>query len=490
MKMARFTSKCLYATLLCALALGAWTLTASAAETGKDGFALTVDEAVVTALQNNRSLQVQKLTPNITGLNEIKQKAAFDPSLTSAVSDSQSDTGVSKTHGANGSVQLSKKFDQGAQVTAGLTTANSSSRTSDSLYSSRFVISLNQPLYNGAGSAFNLASLHQAELDTKTAYYNLQGYAESLIDQVVSTYWDYSLAQRQLQIYDDSLKLAEQQLDETQTMVQVGKLAEIELVSAQAEVSSRKQARINAQSKFETLRIKLLGLLHPTDVDFWKSSVTAKDEFVIPNVKLGELDAHIQTALASRPDLITARFAYEKGVLDVVKTKNGLLPYLSFFVTLGNTDYAHAFAQSYGDILGNGHDSLIGINYSLNIGKRNEKANYDQSLLKKEQATIAIENMEATVQQDVRSAWIEIQRSESQIEATRATMKLQDEKSKAETEKYYIGKSTSINVAVTQRDLLQSRLDEAQAIADYVKALQSLYLAEGSILKQYGASIR
>jgi outer membrane protein TolC len=98
--------------------------------------------------------------------------------------------------------------------------------------------------------------------------------------------------------------------------------------------------------------------------------------------------------------------------------------------------------------------------------------------------------MESSVQEDVRNAWIEIQRADNQIEATRSTLKLQEEKLRAETEKYQIGRSTSINVAVAQRDLLQSQLDEVQTIADYINSLQALYLAEGNLLNQYGASIR
>ncbi len=53
-----------------------------------------------------------------------------------------------------------------------------------------------------------------------------------LVAEVETTYWDYALAQRQIEIYTDSLKLAEQQMKETEERILIGKLAETELAAA------------------------------------------------------------------------------------------------------------------------------------------------------------------------------------------------------------------------------------------------------------------
>lgn len=460
-------------------------------EAGKSRLELSVSDAVEMSLENNKSLQIQRLNPEISKSGEEQQMAAFDPSLSSGVSSSSSENSSdSKSRRTSGTVDISKTLESGAEITLGLSTDNSNARTSDGLYSSRIAVSLNKPLFAGAGSEVNLAGVRQAELDTSTSYYELQAYSESLVGQVIVTYWDYALAQRKLQIYEDSLKLAEQQLNETQVMVQVGKLAEVELVSAQSEVALRKQALVNIRSQYELTRLKLLGLINPSGVpDFWNTEIVVKDQFVMPEVSIGDLESHIEKALKMRPDLNSARLALESGELDVVKTKNGLLPYLSFFITLGGTGYAETFGQSYGGVFGDERDLQFGLNYSYTFGRRDEKARYDQSLLRKEQSAIAIENMELSVQQDVRNAWIEIERAGNQIEAAGSTLKLQEEKLRAETEKYRVGRSTSLNVAMAQRDLLQSRMDEAQAVADYIKALLGLYQSEGLLLEHYGVTI-
>ncbi len=452
---------------------------------------LSSSDAVETALKNNKSLQIQKLTPVITSLNRKIAESAFDPTLSAGLSSSMSGLSTdSKSHRNTGSVDIAKTLKSGGQITLGLTSDDSSQRSYGNLYSTNLLVSFKQPLLNGAGKKINTIAITQSDMDAKIARYELQGYTEALIDQVISTYWDFALAQKKLSIYEDSLKLAERQLSETEEMVKVGKLAEVELVPAQAEVATRRQALINITGQCDTLKLKLLQLTNPSGgTDFWDTSIVINDNFIAPNVKMDDLRTQLSIALTKRADLETARLQKERGLLDVVKTKNGLLPYLSFFVDLGNTAYSDNFSNTYGNILNGEHDVQFGLNYSHALGNNSAQAKYEQTLLKQEQANIALENMSISVESEVRTNYIEMSRSHNQIDAAEASRKVQEEKLRTESEKYYIGKSTSINVAVAQRDLLQSQVDEVQAIADYIKSITSLYKSEGVILEKYGITL-
>jgi hypothetical protein len=75
------------------------------------------------------------------------------------------------------------------------------------------------------------------------------------------------------------------------------------------------------------------------------------------------------------------------------------------------------------------------------------------------------------VEVDVRTAYIEVDRTKQQIAATSVTRRFNEEKLRTETEKLRVGKSTSFLVAQAQRDLLVSRIAEVQALANYLKAL-------------------
>ena len=77
---------------------------------------------------------------------------------------------------------------------------------------------------------------------------------------------------------DPHPELREQQLHEAEVLVSVGKIAEVELVAAQAEVALRKEGLINARSDLSTLRLKLLRLINPPGMDLWTQEIVIKDE--------------------------------------------------------------------------------------------------------------------------------------------------------------------------------------------------------------------
>ena len=68
-------------------------------------------------------------------------------------------------------------------------------------------------------------------------------------------------------------------------------------------------------------------------------------------------------------------------------------------------------------------------------------------------------------------------------------MKLQEEKARAESAKYKVGKSTSLQVAQVQRDLIASQISASESIASYRKAIVELYRTEGILLTMLGINI-
>lgn len=70
--------------------------------------------------------------------------------------------------------------------------------------------------------------------------------------------------------------------------------------------------------------------------------------------------------------------------------------------------------------------------------------------------------------------------------ATAATRSLQEEKLRVETEKFNVGKSTSLLVAQAQRDLVSSRISEVEAVINGIRAWVLLYNQDGSLLRRRG----
>jgi outer membrane protein len=449
---------------------------------------LTVSDAIRMALENNSAFKVQLLNPELKMSQEEMERSAFDLGISDTLSTSESeDSSGDSSNRISNDLQITKPLTTGGDVSLGLTSNRANSTTTGN-YSSNIGLSISHNLLKGAGTDVVLANLNKARLTTKSSKYELQAYAETLVSQIENTYWDYALAEKQLKIYEDSLALAQRQLDETNVLIEVGKVAEIEKIASEAEVASRNEALINAKSNIEKTRLKLLQLLNPPGADLLTQKIVIKDEFGIPSIEMGELNPHIETALLRRPDLNQARLQLQRNELDVMVTHNGLLPNMQFFINLGWTGYADSFTDTLGSIGGDGDDFQVGLKYSQTIGNRDSSERYKQTMIGREQSLKSFDNLIQLAKLDVAQAWIELNRASEQIIATAASRKLQEEKLRAETEKYKVGKSTSLLVAQVQRDLLSSQIGEIQALANYRKAMVDLLRLESTLLEHYGIS--
>ncbi|MDO9529894.1 MAG: TolC family protein [Syntrophales bacterium] len=456
--------------------------------------AVTVQDAILLTLENNRALKVEKFNPAISRTEEEKERAAFDPILTGGYSrDREKAEKPSRSNLANldneitTELGVSEYLPTGTDVDVELTTEQTwSNLYSDDLYKSRAGLSVTQSLLRGGGLRYNLASLRQARLDTRATSYELRGFAEALVAQVEETYWNYALTQRQIEIFLESLKLAERQKHETEEMIRIGYLAESELAAAEAEIALRREGLINARSNLEKTHLQLLRLLNPTDTNLWQRDIVLLHQPAVPDVKLDDVESHVGVALRMRPDLNQAKLQLQRGDLEIVKTRNGLLPKMDLFITLGKSGYSGSFGSSVDAMDGKSYDILAGISLEYPFINRKARALHRKSMLNREQAEEAVRNLVQLVQVDIRSAYIEVNRAKEQIAATAATRALQEEKARIEAEKFRVGKSTTLLVAQAQRDLLSSRISEIQAITNYLNALIELYRLEGSLLERRG----
>ncbi len=466
------------------------------AETGGP-LKIGIQKAILLAMENNQSLIVQRMNPEISRTFEKEELEIFDPLLNAEVSNRRSvadrlsragsSTESQTVDGVTGLISLSKLFPTGTTVgLQGRTSYTDSSLYSDTFTSNRLGFTVTQALLQGMDICANLARIHQARIETLISEYELRGFMEILLEEVESKFWDYALAQKQIEIYTNSLNLAEKQMSEVQERIIIGQLAETELAAAQAEVALRRENLINARSDLAKEHLNLLWLINPSKNINWEKDIILEYQTALPSIKLDDVEQHVQVALKMRPDLNQARLQIQQGELEVIKTKNGLLPKMDFFISFGKTGYANTFNRSADNILGDSYDVTGGLIFQYPPINQGARARYSRAVVSRRQLLEAVKNLSQLVQVDVRSAYIEVTRFGEQITATAATRNFQEEKLRTETEKFRVGKSTSLLVAQAQRDLLASQIAEIQAFANYLKALVTLYRLEGSLLQRRG----
>ncbi len=461
-----------------------------------DTLKIDLQEAILTALEHNPSVSIQRLQPKIARTFVREEGAIFDPTISASANKTK--TKLQRFLGSRPNpfeltsdrsqydVQISETLPTGTTISANASISASLSSIYTDQFSGNVGITVSQALLQGFGLGTNLANLRQARIDYEISKAELKGVAEEIIASVEKAYWDLYLTREEIDIQQRSLELANKQLKESQERVAVGKLPELELAAVHAEVATRSEALIDAQSRYEQARLRFLYLLNPSDQASWATVPFPTDKPFIPMDTLDTIEVHEQLGMKYRPDLQQAQLSLKKGEIEITRTRNGLLPRLDFFITFGRTTYSQTFRDAVPDIHSPFYDINGGLTFYFPVTDRKAIAQYSRAKYSREQMELSLKNMERLVQWDVRSAYIEVLRSREQIQATRVARELQAQKLEAELEKFRVGKSTNFLVLQAQRDFTASQLNEARSMVAYLNALVDLYLMEGTLLERRG----
>ncbi len=448
---------------------------------------LSLRQALLLGLANNPALVVQRFNPSIAQTQIDAQRGLFDPQLTFSAQEGRNRVpgsgGYSNSDAGSGQVGLSENLPTGTAISANAS-SNIGNGGNGQTASTNVTLGVTQALLQGASVEVNLAAIHQAEIGKTISDYQLRALAISTVAQIVTDYWAYALARENVRILTDAYNVALQQEHQTRELIRVGRTAQSELPAAVAQAAVTDQQLLAADGALLVARLNLLELIMPPGSPFWNDNIKLLNKPYVPHRQLSPLKLHTALAMRISPVINESRLQIEQGNLSVVQTRDGLLPKLDLFITLGKTGYAAAFSRSVDQLNGQNFGVVGGIDGSYPIFNRTAQANFQGAELSRDQDQAALANLVQTVQLSVRTGYINCQTAYQQIAATRATRVAQAEALRATIGQFRVGESTSLLVAQAQSNLLSARLAEAQAVVNYLDARANLYLQEGSLLER------
>jgi len=501
---------------------------------------VTRDGAILTALANNRSLAVARFGPLVGETLPPEARAVFDPRFLSTVSlgrDTSPISGISRyTIGralsgggslnvsdlivpgdpdqtfinvtetltgifsqpqfnpfieawqSSGTAEIRNILPTGTEVFLSGGVTRSESNFTPEEYIAEWSVGVNQALLEGAGPAVNLVALRQArnaEAQTKQAF---RDELLQLVQQVETAYWDLVLAQELLKIRLFSVELAQQQEERVQDLVDVGRAIQGAVIAARAEAESRRADLADARALVKSRTIALIRLLNPDAPEEWEVAFEPVDPPAVEHVEaIGEISAGL--ALLYRPELAQARLELANRELDVVRTKNGLLPRLDAFASYGRQSLSETLRYSTRDLDNNDYDNFaVGVSLQVPLLNRGEKARYRRARYIEERAEASVANLEQLLEAEVRAAVVEVERQWERVAATRAAVEAREEQLRIQQDRFSVGMSTDLDVLIVQRDLIQAQVGEVTARIQYIQALTNLYKAEGTLLARRGVA--
>lgn len=467
---------------------------------------LSLDEAVQLALENNLGLQVQRLAPQVQDVNITLAKAAWAPVLGGGVTVSQrNDPATSFFAGADDKVtqdrlSTSVRTDQqlpwyGARYSVSWDTSRSESnnvfQSPNPSLGANVAFSFTQPLVRN----FKIDSARQqlivSQANREMSEIELRQSVLGTVRSVKYAYFDLQGARNALRVARQSLDLARESLRNNRTRVEVGTMAPIDVVEAEAEVARREEAVIVAQGTLARAGDRLRTLIFAPDAkDYWGIQLEPVDE-ALREYRSVNAEEAVTTALEKRTDLRLARKNLDVTDTNLTFYRNQTLPDVSAVVNYGQTgqggtkkNFGAGFPppvigqidEGYGTVLSrmfkpNYNNWSIALQVSYPIGTSTADATIARARIQRDQQVLQLRELELQISASVRDVVRTIDVNWKRFEAATATRVLMERRLEAEQKKFAAGLSTNYLVFQAQRDLTDSRYGELLAALDYNKSL-------------------
>ena len=506
---------------------------------------LSLRESLSLALENNKDIEVARENVKIAEFDLLGARGAYDPrfSTTSFYERTKSPISSFLSGGINGSTTQSDYT--GTARLEGLTPKlggsyrldfSSIRLTTDNQftalvpqYPTALTFNYTQPLLRGLKVDSSRRQIEIAKKNLSLTDAQFRQRAIETITGVQRAYWDLVFALRNLQIQRDAVRDSRTQLEHNKRMVAEGQLAPIDIVAAEAQIAGFEQSLFSALEEVSRSENNLKNLIAQNrQAGIWDESLVPTDsvDLVVPQVSLPDA---LKTAMDNRPELQQANLAREineidqryfreqkKPEIDLIGSYgivglagtvgNGTNPFTASSAQLRDAvnrllrndgfdplpdpptqtispNLIGSYAQSVQNLIGNRFNNFrVGVQINLPLRNRTAEAQYGRSLVEGQRIATQREQLEQSIQVDVRNALQVMRSAEARLRAAVAAREAGEQQYSSEQRKLDAGQSTVFLVLERQTALTTARGNELRAQTDLNKAIAELQRATGNAL--------
>ena len=515
---------------------------------------ISLQDAVDLALQNNLAIVISRYTPWIAEASILHTLSGggptsgpvsalgtipalnFDPQITSTFSMDQktilanngltagtgTGTGVLNqlnTHSTVGDLAYTQGFHTGTSFSATFNNVRGSSSSPSNFFSpfvqSNFIFVASQQLLNGFGLLANEHFIRIAKVNKSIADQTLVQQVITSITAVGNAYWELVFARGNVEVAREEIALADKTYSDNKKQVDVGTLAPLEIVQAEAQLATANQTLIVAQTTVLQDQLTLLNLISkdPNSPILRTVEIIPTDtaDVAPPEVEKIPLEDLIKEAVTKRPDVLQSGLQIKGDDINVRATKNALLPVLTLsgeYATQGlagnnrpsgtcvpvppattcqifsglGTALNQEFTGAYPE---------YNAQLSLTLPIRNRAAQANNVI-----ATLTARSDEANYRQIVNNAAIDVHNAQITLEQARITLAaaiktrdLDQQTLDAEQKKYQVGASTLFNIVSDQNTLAAAESAEVRARVNLVEGKVNFDRAMARTLEVYNITI-
>jgi len=388
---------------------------------------------------------------------------------------------------------------------------NNQFNTFNPAYSGTLTYQITQPLLRNYGRSINDTAIHIARNNRNISAIDFETQMIDLVTGAQNLYWDLVYQREDIKVRKQSLDFAEKTLADNKRQVQIGTMAPIDVVQAEAAVAQREEQMVTTSYIADQMqdRVKRLmtNLPDPALVLAQLSPIDAtpkpKTEDVMP------LEEAIKYALESRPELRAIDMQLQNSELELKYDKNQLLPSLNVSAgyvqngiggvqtirsELGGEEVVSVnrggLADAFGTLFGYNYTGYsVGFNLSIPLSNKSVRADYSKALTDKQALSAKRNRLVQQIALEVRNANSQVEMNRKRITAAEKALELANMQLEAEQKKFQLGTSQLRFVLQEQQNVTAAQTTQVQAVVNYAKALVDYDHAVGRTLRKNNVEI-
>jgi outer membrane protein TolC len=343
----------------------------------------------------------------------------------------------------------------------------------------------------------NRQQLQITQINREISEENLRATITTTLANTRNAYWDLVFARSAVDVAQRALQLAEKLVEDNKARVEVGTLAPLDIVQAEAEAANRRQTLAVAEAALQTAELALKRfVVSGTDDPLWRQELRPVELPAIDPAPT-DIEGAVRRALERRTDLVNSRKNLQSSDVSLKYFRNQTLPDVDVVASYGaqgiggwlnrrsglGGSVTEVIPGGYGDAL-----ALLGsreypnwnlqLNVSYNLFGSAADAQYARARVQRNQTQARMRALELQIATEVTNAALTVQSNLKRVEAAVAARELAEKRLDAEQSRFEVGMSTNFFVVQAQRDLRDAQNAELRALADYRKSLVTFERAQ------------
>ncbi|MFO7030289.1 transporter [Limnospira fusiformis CCALA 023] len=451
-------------------------------ENQENGVQLTIQDVVFLTLANNRNIKNQYLQRIIQRRDlqvaEDKFSPEFTPNLSIEWQDiQQGGQSISMTSGLVLGAQMVIKIPTGGELNMGWTgrgERQGSSFNAENRLRQNLELSFRQPLLRDGGMEVNRASIKIARLDEAINILNLKNTLIDQITEVILAYRNLIQAQERVKIQAQSLASSQQQVENTQFLINVGRLPAIDLIPAQRGVKNNEISLLDVQNNLKRQQLALLNIL-----DLEQDIIPVAVQIDLDELAMPEFPEFREIALVNRPDYLQAKLEIEKAETALIVAENNRRWQIDFDTVIRHNPSANLVEDR--------TELRAGIVFSKELGDRTIEQEFERRRISLIQAQNDLEEERQQIDINVANAVRDVRDNYQKLELAKELTELRRQELNNEEEKIRlgVGNTSVVDLVRFQDDLVNAQNAELNAQIDYLNSLTELDRILGTTLERW-----